>query len=366
MQLPREQRRVIFYSEGPAYWAHLGLLLQRFLDTSDVPVCLFSSNPDDSGLSYTHPNLKTFLVDEGWVRDWLFANIDADLMVMTTPDLQQHQLKRSKRNVHYVYVQHSLVSLHMAYRPGAFDHFDTIFCAGPHHVTEVRALERQRGSRAKNIVEHGYERLDQILSGRADEGSPPGADESPHVLIAPSWGPSGIIEELGEAPVTALLQAGFRVTLRPHPQTIKQSGETVERIVNRHRQNPSFHFDDDVSSTASLRTSDVMISDWSGAALDYAFGLGKPVVFIDTARKVNNAEYEELDIEPFESRIRTVVGEIVPQDGLDTLGEVVHRLLENSSYKDMQEVAAKHVFNVGRSGEAGAKALQQILADHPS
>jgi hypothetical protein len=32
----------------------------------------------------------------------------------------------------------------------------------------------------------------------------------------------------------------------------------------------------------------------------------------------------------------------------------------------MQEVAAKHVFNVGRSGEAGAKALQQILADHPS
>jgi hypothetical protein len=109
-----------------------------------------------------------------------------------------------------------------------------------------------------------------------------------------------------------------------------------------------------------------MISDWSGAAVEYAFGLGKPVVFIDTPRKVNNSEYEELDIEPFESKIRTVVGEIVPQDGLDTLGEVVHRLLENSSYKDMQEVAAKHVFNVGRSGEVGAKALQQILADLPS
>lgn len=366
MQLPREQRRVIFYSEGPTYWAHLGLLLQRFLDASDVPVCLFSSNPDDPGLSNTHPKLKTFLVDEGWVRDWLFANTDADLIVMTTPDLQQYQLKRSKHNVHYVYVQHSLVSLHMAYRPGAFDHFDTIFCAGPHHVSEIRALEKQRGSRAKKVVKHGYERLDQILAEQADERSSPGADETPHILIAPSWGPSGIIEKLGEAPVMALLQAGFRVTLRPHPQTIKQSGETVESIVNRHLENPFFHFDDDVSSTTSLRTSDVMISDWSGAALDYAFGFGKPVVFIDTPRKVNNLEYEELDIEPFESSIRAVVGEIVPQDGLDTLAGVVHRLLDSSSCRDMQEVAVNHVFNVGRSSDAGAKALQQILADHPS
>lgn len=363
VQIPRERRQVVFYSEGPAYWTHLQGLLKRFLEVTDAPVCYFSSSQDDPGLSFSHPNLTTFLIDEAWVRDWFFANVETDLLVMTMPDLHQYQLQRSRHNVHYVYVQHSLVSQHMAYKPGAFDHFDTIFCAGPHHVAEIRALERQRGTRAKNLVEHGYQRLDEILARRQDDDLLTSTPETPHALIAPSWGPNGIIERLGNPPIEALLQAGIRVTLRPHPQTIKNSQQAIETIVRRHRQNPLFRFDDDVSSTASLQASDVMISDWSGAALDYAFGLGKPVIFIDTPPKVNNPDYEQLDIEPFESRIRDVVGEVIPEAAAGNLSPVVHRLLDSSTDSTMPGVAADHVFNVGRSSDIGAAALQQILVE---
>jgi hypothetical protein len=364
MQLPRAQRRVVFYSEGPAYWTHLQGLLSRFLDVADVPVCYFGSDREDPGLALTHPNLTTFLIDEGWVRDWLFENIDTDLVVLTTPDLHQHQLKRSRHDVHYVYVQHSLVSLHMAYRPGAFDHFDTVFCAGPHHVSELRALEVQRGTRKKNIVEHGYARLDQILAGQPDRQQLLSIAEQPtQVLIAPSWGPNGIIERLGNAPVEALLRAGHRVTLRPHPQTTRLNTAAVDSIVTSNQHNPLFEYDDDVSSTSSLLASDVMVSDWSGAALDYAFGLGKPVIFIDTPRKVNNSDYAALNIEPFESSIRNIVGEIVAEDSLAELGDVVRRLIDYSSRADMRELAERHVFNLGRSSEVGATALQQLLAE---
>ena len=31
-----------------------------------------------------------------------------------------------------------------------------------------------------------------------------------------------------------------------------------------------------------------MVSDWSGAALEYSFGLKKPVIFLDLPKKVNN------------------------------------------------------------------------------
>ena len=55
MGLPRAQRQVVFYSEGPGYWAHLGHLMQCFLDSSDTPVCFFSSSEDDPGLSIEHP-----------------------------------------------------------------------------------------------------------------------------------------------------------------------------------------------------------------------------------------------------------------------------------------------------------------------
>jgi hypothetical protein len=366
MQLPRERRRVVFYSEGPAYWTHLQGLLERFLDTADVPVCYFSSSPQDPGLGFSHPALKTFLIDEAWVRDWFFANVDTDLLVMTMPDLHQYQLKRSRHRVHYVYVQHSLVSQHMAYKPGAFDHFDTVFCAGPHHVAEIRALEEQRGTPAKNLVEHGYQRLDAILANRPNEQVATSIPEAPHVLIAPSWGPNGIIEKLGNAPIEALLQAGMQVTLRPHPQTIRKSPKDVDEIVQRHRQNSSFAFDDDASSTASLQASDLMISDWSGASLDYAFGLGKPVVFIDTPPKVNNPDYEQLDIEPFESRIRTAVGEVVAEADLGNLSAAVHRQIGNATDSRLSAVADEHVFNLGRSSDIGVEALRNILAEAAS
>ena len=57
--------------------------------------------------------------------------------------VNQYYLKRSKYSVHYIYVPHSLSSLHSIYRKGAFDYFDTLFCVGPHHVKEARKLEEE-------------------------------------------------------------------------------------------------------------------------------------------------------------------------------------------------------------------------------
>ena len=143
MRLPRSQRKIVFYSEGKSYWVHLEGILKEFLSQTNIPVCYITSSKDDPGLHYYHPNLKSFKIDEGGCRNWLFKNIDTDLMVMTMPDIETYQVKRSKYPVHYVYVQHSLVSLHMVYRKGAFDHFDSIFCAGPHHLKEIRATEEK-------------------------------------------------------------------------------------------------------------------------------------------------------------------------------------------------------------------------------
>lgn len=313
MQLPREQRRLVFYSEGKNYWPHLEGLVGEVLARADIPVCYISSAADDPGLALAHPNCRTFEIDEGFVRNWLFENLEADVMVMTMPDLHRYQVKRSRHKVHYVYVQHSLVSLHMVYRHGAFDHYDTIFCAGPHHVAEIRAMEERYALPAKNLVEHGYGRLDAIIeeAEKRPRAARP-ADAPKHVLIAPSWGPQGTIESgLGAKLVDQLIEMGCRVTLRPHPQTIKFAGRQVDAICNRHGGNPRFAFEANVAGQDSLHESDVMVSDWSGAALDYAFGLNKPVLFADVPRKVNNAQYEELGIEPFEVSIRDKIGHVL-------------------------------------------------------
>lgn len=208
-------------------------------------------------------------------------------MVMTMPDLGQFQVKRSKHKVHYVYVQHSLVSLHMVYRKGAFDHYDTIFCAGPHHVKETRAMEEKYNLPAKNLVEHGYGRLDSIIEEAKNRPKiNKSIDAAKHVLIAPSWGPNCIIESgIGGKIVDQLIAEGKKVTLRPHPQTVKFAQDKVNDILAKHSINPLFNCESNVAGQDSLHDSDVMISDWSGAALDYAFGLNKQVDFVDTPKK---------------------------------------------------------------------------------
>ena len=84
---------------------------------------------------------------------------------------------------------------------------------------------------------------------------------------------------------------------------------------------------EDTTKYEALFSSHIMVSDWSGAALDYAFGLGKPVLFIDVPRKVNNQEYESINIQPFEVWIRDKIGKILCVEDLDSLTRLATNLL---------------------------------------
>ena len=117
-----------------------------------------------------------------------------------------------------------------------------------------------------------------------------------------------------------------------------------------------FNYELFVSKQDSLHSSDIMISDWSGVAIEYAFGLRKPVFFIDTKRKVNNPDYLELEIEPLELTIREKIGKVVDirriNEDLDI--DLIDINLDIDLIKD-------NVFNLRKSAKFGAKELERLL-----
>lgn len=346
--LPAEERRLTFYSEGKNYWPHLGGLVEYILEHSDLKVNFITSGVDDPVFQLNHPNLSVFKIDDGHVRNWLFENIETDLFIMTMPDIDKYQVKRSKHDVHYLYVQHALMSLHMVYRNGAFDHYDTVFCSGSHHVREMRAIEKLHGLEPKVLVEHGYAWLDSIVEqSKSREKIKKDKNTPKHVLIAPSWGPDGVIETgVGAKLTDHLLRQGYQVTLRPHPETIKHAKPQVDKIVDAHKSNPLFAYEANVAGQDSLHNSDVMITAWSGAAFDYGFGLGKPVVFVDVPKKLNNPDYEQIPLPPVEIYIREELGTVVAPDEIETLDISA---LKPPSQKSIDA----HVFNLGSSDQVG-------------
>jgi len=355
MQLPRIKRSIVIYSEGANYWPHLEGIIKKILDTSSEHICYISSDYLDPGFSLQKENFSTFKTDDSFIRNWLFENIDCDILLMSMPDLGNYQIKRSRHPVHYIYIQHSLVSLHMIYRQGAFDHFDTIFCSGKHHVREMNLLIEKYNLTDKNLIEHGYGRLDDIIKLKKNEPNRL-QNNTKHILIAPSWGENAIIEMIGETLIDILLEHDYKITLRPHPQTLIKSKKIIKKIKFKYKSLHRFTIEDNVFSTNSLFTSDIMISDWSGAALEYAFGLSKPVIFIDMPRKINNPNYTEIESEPFEVFIRKKIGYCLKVDELNRLDEVIKNL-EYPSPTNSED----YIFNIGRSAAIGAKETLKIL-----
>jgi len=277
MGLPKERRALVFYCENKNYWVHLKPIIEQLLEQSDQSICYISSHADDPGLALDHPQISAFEIGEGAIRNYVFENLDADLMVLTMPDLHQYQVKKSRHGVHYVYVQHSLVSLHSVYRTGAFDHYDTIFCAGPHHEKEVELLVKTRN-------------------------------------------------------------------LNP---------------IETYKSDPLFEFESGVDGQASLQASDVMVSDWSGAALEYAFGLRKPVLFVDVTQKIQNKNYTDSGLIAFEDTIRGDIGSVIATDTLGQVGDAIAALMKKDF---LNTPAPAKVYNLGNSGQAGAKKILEILS----
>ncbi len=371
--LPAEWRSIVFYAEDAASWVHFEPILRHLTGPLERRVAYLTSSPSDPVLDAGGDRIRAFYVGQRLFRTWLFMALDARVMVMTLPDLESFQVKRSRvRPVHYAYVFHSMVSTHMIYRAQAFDHFDTVLAAGPHHVREIRAREQTYGLPSKEIVEHGYGRLDSIL-GAAEAGVGARAGGRKRVLVAPTWAPEGLLEGWGVELVEAILAGGFQVTVRPHPMTARKWPRALAAL-ERFRADPDFELETDIASQDSLHRSDLMVSDYSGAALEYALGLERPVLFVDVPRKVRNPEYERLGCEPVEVALRAEVGEVLPVGGLERIGESLGRLCaEPERFRErIRRVRERTIYNVGGSGVAGAEAIARLadeqnrLADEPN
>ncbi len=362
-RVPRAQRRIVFLAESAQDWHHFAPVIRHLTDVLGETIIYVSSEAGDPGLRQASPRIRGFCVGKGLWRIAFCQFLDADVLVTQILDFGNLDLKRSVHPVHVVYLFHSLISTHMADRANSFDSYDTILCAGPHQMREIRRREELQALPAKQLIPHGYGRLEELLANRR-EPLPVNSDADIHILVAPSWGEQTILPVCGNALVAALLEAGFRVTLRPHYQTRWMTPEVIDRIADRHRANSRFSLIEQMGESDSLYDSHVMVTDWSGAGQDYGMGLEKPVLYIDVPPKARNDTWPELGMEPFESFVRTRLGALLKPDDVASAPALIRELVANpAKFKaSVATVRDDGVYNLGHSGPAGAVAIARIAA----
>lgn len=358
-------RRIVFFAESRQDWHHLAPLVDRLTGLLGRSVCYLTSDAEDFAFARENERLRVYHVPAGWPLMLAFKALRADLLVLTMMDLGNLQLRRSAHPVHYLYVFHSLGSTHMVDCANSYDHYDTLLCAGPHQMREIQRREEREGLPPKQLIAHGYARLEDLIARAAASTYRRGTPLS--VLVAPTWGPQSLLPVCGRALIEVLLEAGFRVIVRPHYETQRQSPEVIRAIRDRFEAHSRFEYVDRMGDVDTLLRSDVLVSDWSAMAIEYSLGLVRPVLFVDVPPRVRNPRYRELDLEPLEVSIRERVGGILPPDALGEAPARILRLVSDQRglAERIDKLRGELVFNPGSSAEVGAQVIA-CIADEQS
>ena len=359
--LSRADKRIVIYSESGQDWHHFAPVIDHLTNELGESLCYLTSDPADPGLSTGNSRVRGFCIGNGLIRTICFQWLEAGVTLMTMVDFDKLQLKRSVNPVSYAFMFHSLISTHMADHADSYDHYDAILCSGLHQLKEIRKREAMLGLPAKQLFEHGYHRLEELMENRRP--APPWHETADiHVLLAPSWGEQTILNTCGMELTAVLIDAGFTVTLRPHYQTRWMTPENIDGIAAKYASHPRFRLLEQMGESDSLYDSHVMITDWSGAGMDYGMGLEKPVLYIDLPPKARNDWWPQLELEPFESYVRDKIGAIVAPDRLAEVPDRIQQLLADPD-RFRSHVAGlrdEWVCNLGSSSAAAAKAIAQL------
>lgn len=351
-------KHLVFYSESGGFYKYYKGIIEYLLQYTSLTIHYVTSDPKDSifALSEKEPAIRAYYIGEKRLIT-LMMKLEADIVVMTMPDLENYHIKRSyvRKDIEYIYIPHGMDSLNLTMRTHSMDHYDTVFCVGKHQKEEIAKTEELYQSPKKNLVEWGYTLLDEMC---ADYGQLPKEEhDRRHILIAPSWQPDNIVDSCLTEILDALAGKGYYVTVRPHPQHVRHKKEKMESLKQRYAENPDIEIQTDFSSNSTVFEADLMITDWSGIAYEYAYTTKKPVLFINTPMKVMNPEYDRIDTVPLNILLRDEIGCSLNLDQLDRLAETVDTLLgEKDNYAvKIGAFVDEYVYNLGNSARVGAR-----------
>lgn len=351
-------KHLVFYSESSGFYKYYKGIIEYILDNTNITIHYITSDPKDQifDIARKESKIRPYYIDEKRLIT-LMMKMDADVVVMTMPDIENFHIKRSyiRKDINYVYVPHCMDSMNMTMRKGSIDHYDSVLCTGKLQKEETLKTEIAYGLPKKELVEWGYSLLDDM---KADyEKLPKTEHDKKSILIAPSWQKDNIVDNCLEELLDNLKGHGYKITVRPHPQHVRHMPEKMEGLKERYKSDEDIEIQTDFSSNSTVFEADMMITDWSGIAYEYAYTTFKPVLFIDTPMKVMNPEYTKIDVEPMNIWMREEIGQILKLDEIDKAAHTVEEMLNNSEQykKHIEQLVNENVYNIGHSAEVGGK-----------
>lgn len=320
----------VIFSDDKRYWNVFEPVCREFNERG-VDVVYMTASSDDPGIDNPYEHIKGEFIGE---HNKAFAKLNflnASIVLSTTPGLDVYQWKRSKEVQYYIHMLHAANEV-AGYRMFGTDYYDALLLSGEYQIADVRYLEKIRNLPPKDLVKTGIPYMDEMVARlQADMQT---TESERTVLLAPSWGESAIFQKYGERIIEILLETGYHIIIRPHPQSFTSEKELLDRLMQKYPESDRIEWNRDNDNFGVLKRADILISDFSGVIFDFSLVYDKPVIYADTEfdKSPYDAWWLETPYWTFTALPR--IGQKLTVDNMDTLKEMMDTCLMDPKYAE--------------------------------
>ena len=321
---------LVIFSDDKRYWTIFAPVC-RELDKRGMDVVYMTASADDPALECTYPHVKAQFIGAGNRAFSKLNFLNAHIVFSTTPGLDVYQWKRSKNVDYYVHIFHTAGEV-TRYRMFGIDYYDALLIAGDYQERDIRDIEAMRKLPAKEVVKVGIPFMDE-MAARLSAADP--VPEHPRtVLLAPTWGPSAIFNIHGGKIIDKLLETGYHVIIRPHPQSFTSEKEMLDKLMEQYPESEQLEWNRDTDNFEVLRRSDILISDFSGVVFDFSLIYDKPVIYTDPNFDLAPYDAWFLDRPLWTLSALPRIGRELSMDNLDQLKDLIDNCLEDPRFAE--------------------------------
>ena len=287
----------------------------------DIIVILFEDYNFDFG------PISSFVFKTTLFRSLVFLTHKLRVLYSSTPGLNKTIFSKSKfAKCKYIYLQHSPVSLTLAYPDEYFDDFDAVQTINLFQFAEMKEIIKKRALKSKTFKSKYH-----FLVGKEFNLNIKKKDQKNEVLIAPSWNTNFFKLNCHKILAEKFKNKNIKFILRPHHMSFKNKEVSRNELEN-------FQINYDLKHDLNLPDYKVLISDWSGIVYEYAILTRKKSLLINTPKKINNKNYLNYKNIPIEDSARNIFGFSYEIDDLDKLVQKTEEIIKKDDNKNDREI----------------------------
>ena len=354
-----EKDEIVIFTDHKRYWNVFEPILDEF-EKRERYVKYLTMSEDDPVFKSDYKYVTGEYIGTGNKAFSRLNMLNAKIVLSTTPSLDVFQWKRSRGVDYYIHIPHAASDITL-YRMFGIDYYDAILLSGEYQEKQIRHLEHMRHLKEKDIEIVGIPYMD-VMKERLDKTAQPENTGGKTVLIAPSWGSSSLLNVYGNTLIDAVVGAGYKVILRPHPQSYTAEKDMIDKLYNEYKDNPKVEWNRDNDNFDILNRADIMISDFSGVIFDFTLVYDKPVIYTDTQFDVSPYDAWWSDDELWTYKVLPKLGVKLDSERIEDIKSVIDLVISDNKFQKGRDMARSECWEY--MGKGTERTVDYLMKKH--